>query len=89
MSLPRYPEYKDSGAEWLGEVPMHWDVLSIKRLSPVQRGASPRPIDDPKYFDDDGEYAWVRIADVSASSGVLAESTQQLGLSEFLCVRRE
>ena len=24
MSLPRYPEYKDSGVEWLGEVPGHW-----------------------------------------------------------------
>ena len=26
MSLPRYPEYKDSGVEWLGEVPGHWEV---------------------------------------------------------------
>lgn len=24
MSLPRYPEYKDSGEEWLGDVPTHW-----------------------------------------------------------------
>ncbi|MDN7908313.1 restriction endonuclease subunit S [Burkholderia diffusa] len=78
MSLPRYPKYKNSGVEWLGEVPNHWEVLSIKRLSPVQRGASPRPIDDPKYFDDEGEYAWVRIADVSASNGVLTETTQRL-----------
>lgn len=29
MSLPRYPEYKDSGVEWLGEVPGHWDVKRI------------------------------------------------------------
>ena len=78
MSLPRYPKYKNSGVEWLGEVPSHWEVLSIKRLSPVQRGASPRPIDDPKYFDDQGEYAWVRIADVSASNGLLTETTQRL-----------
>ncbi|MCA8072084.1 restriction endonuclease subunit S [Burkholderia vietnamiensis] len=78
MSLPTYPSYKDSGVEWLGAVPSHWEVLSIKRLSPVQRGASPRPIDDPKYFDDNGEYAWVRIADVSASDGVLTETAQRL-----------
>src|SRR5690349_14567463 len=26
MTFPRYPEYKDSGVEWLGEVPAHWDV---------------------------------------------------------------
>ena len=69
---------KDSGIEWLGQVPKHWEVISIKWLSPVRRGASPRPIDDPKYFDDDGEFAWVRIADVSACDGILHQTTQQL-----------
>lgn len=78
MSVAPYPEYKDSGVEWIGAVPAHWNVLAIKRLSPVQRGASPRPIDDPRYFDDDGEFAWVRIADVTASDGVLRETTQRL-----------
>lgn len=78
MSFPRYPEYKDSGVRWLGEVPAHWTVIAIKWLSPVLRGASPRPIDDPKFFDDEGEFAWVRIADVSASHGVLQATTQRL-----------
>ncbi|MEB7912970.1 restriction endonuclease subunit S [Citrobacter portucalensis] len=27
-----YPEYKDSGVEWLGEVPSHWEILSAKRM---------------------------------------------------------
>ncbi|MDQ7882033.1 restriction endonuclease subunit S [Atlantibacter hermannii] len=27
-----YPEYKDSGVEWLGEVPNHWKTVSISRL---------------------------------------------------------
>ncbi|MDP1984800.1 MAG: restriction endonuclease subunit S [Sulfuritalea sp.] len=31
MSFPRYPNYKDSGVEWLGEVPEHWDVEPFKR----------------------------------------------------------
>ncbi|MFK3872124.1 restriction endonuclease subunit S [Pseudoalteromonas rhizosphaerae] len=69
---------KDSGVEWLGEVPEHWDVKYIKHLSQVKRGASPRPIDDPKYFDDDGEYAWVRIADVSSAGMYLTSTTQRL-----------
>ena len=70
---------KDSGVPWLGEVPKHWEVKAIKWLSPVQRGASPRPIDDPKYFDDEGEYAWVRIADVTAAEdGYLRITTQRL-----------
>jgi type I restriction enzyme S subunit len=29
MSFPRYPSYKDSGVEWLGGVPEHWDVRRI------------------------------------------------------------
>ena len=28
-----YTEYKDSGVEWLGEVPNDWDILSIARVS--------------------------------------------------------
>ncbi|EPZ16448.1 hypothetical protein M622_12905 [Thauera terpenica 58Eu] len=32
MSFPRYPEYKDSGVEWLGEVPSHWEISRIKQL---------------------------------------------------------
>ncbi|HGL6802443.1 TPA: restriction endonuclease subunit S [Citrobacter amalonaticus] len=27
-----YPEYKDSGVEWLGEIPVHWRTISIARL---------------------------------------------------------
>lgn len=38
MSFPRYHEYKDSGVEWLGEVPEHWDVKRLKFLCKVQTG---------------------------------------------------
>lgn len=81
---------KDSGVEWLGEVPAHWKVVAIKWITPVLRGASPRPIDDPVYFEDEGEYAWVRIADVSASDGILSETTQRLSnLGASLSVKLE
>ena len=73
-----YPEYKDSGVEWLGDIPEHWEVIKIKHLSSVKRGASPRPIDDPKYFDEDGDYSWVRIADVSASDTYLYRTSQMM-----------
>ena len=29
MSFPRYPKYKPSDVEWLGEVPEHW---ALKRI---------------------------------------------------------
>jgi type I restriction enzyme S subunit len=69
---------KPSGVEWLGDVPEHWDVKRLKWDSAVFRGASPRPIDNPIYFDDDGEYAWVRIADVTAAGTYLRETKQRL-----------
>jgi type I restriction enzyme S subunit len=31
MSFPRYERYKDSGVEWLGAVPDHWEVMRLKR----------------------------------------------------------
>ncbi|MDZ7939145.1 MAG: hypothetical protein U5M53_13065 [Rhodoferax sp.] len=30
MSFSRYPNYKDSGVEWLGEVPGHWEVKRVR-----------------------------------------------------------
>ncbi|AIC19521.1 restriction endonuclease subunit S [Pseudomonas chlororaphis] len=33
MSFSAYPEYKDSGVEWLGEVPIHWVLTPIKHLA--------------------------------------------------------
>ena len=30
MSFPRYPAYKPSGVEWLGEVPEHWETLRLR-----------------------------------------------------------
>jgi len=78
MKFKKYPEYKDSGVEWLGKIPENWQKLMIKRLSKIRRGASPRPIEDPKYFDDKGKYAWVRIADVTASKMYLENTTQTL-----------
>ena len=87
--MKRYPKYKDSGVEWIGEIPNNWKVLKIKRLTSIKRGASPRPIDDPKYFDENGEFSWVRIADVTASERYLKQTTQTLSeLGSSLSVKR-
>ena len=32
----RYDSYKDSGVEWIGEVPEHWNVKRLKELSNIQ-----------------------------------------------------
>ena len=50
MSFPRYPEYKNSGVEWLGEVPGHWDVQPFKHQ--VDRNDGGVWGEDPDGIDD-------------------------------------
>ena len=45
----RYPEYKDSGVEWLGEIPAHWsakrltDIANLINASPLTPSGSTDP----------------------------------------------
>ena len=66
MSLPRYPEYKDSGVDWLGEVPAHWQVQPLKTRYTVVGGSTPKS-DVAEYWD--GDINWVTPADLSKLSG--------------------
>jgi len=38
MSFPKYDRYKDSGVEWLGEVPQQWELLKLKRICLLKSG---------------------------------------------------
>jgi type I restriction enzyme S subunit len=42
----RYERYKDSGVEWIGEIPEHWDVIKLKFLSTIFKGKNPRITDE-------------------------------------------
>jgi len=35
LSIKRYSSYKDSGVEWLGEVPEHWKIKRLKDLTKI------------------------------------------------------
>lgn len=53
-----------------------WKSKSLAALARIQRGASPRPIDDPRWFDDSSQVGWVRISDVT-QAGMYLEVTEQ------------
>ncbi|GLS15623.1 restriction endonuclease subunit S [Hydrogenophaga electricum] len=40
MSFPRYPAYKDSGVDGLGELPEHWALTRLKFVANVQTGVA-------------------------------------------------
>ena len=42
MKLEPYPEYKDSGVEWLGDVPAHWEAWKISHaFGAIGSGTTP------------------------------------------------
>ena len=38
--MERYSEYKDSGVQWLGEIPSHWKVVPFKSVFELAKGLS-------------------------------------------------
>ncbi|QPF37340.1 restriction endonuclease subunit S [Acinetobacter sp. TTH0-4] len=61
----KYAEYKDSGVEWLGEIPDHWQVSKVKYLAPFQVGWTPPTKDDANFI---GENLWVNISDLKGKT---------------------
>ena len=43
--MVRYDSYKDSGVEWLGDIPSHWDKIKLKYKGDVIIGLSYKPDD--------------------------------------------
>lgn len=64
MSLPRYLAYRDSGVEWLGELPAHWDVKPIRTLATLNDEVLPESTPE------DFEIQYVDIGSVSLIAGI-------------------
>lgn len=55
-----------------------WEVKKLGDIATIVRGASPRPIENPIWFDEISGIGWVRISDVTKSKKTLKETTQKL-----------
>jgi type I restriction enzyme, S subunit len=64
MSLPRYPQYKNSKVEWLGRVPHGWDVMRLMRVASVNDDVLPEST-SPTF-----EIEYVDIGSVSLDRGI-------------------
>jgi type I restriction enzyme S subunit len=51
-------EMKDSGVEWIGEIPSHWIKSKLKFVSKIITGNTPPTKDEDNY--ESGEYLWVK-----------------------------
>jgi type I restriction enzyme S subunit len=72
---------KDSGVEWLGKVPAHWDVVPVKFFARVGNGSTPNR-DRADYWED-GNFPW--LSSTVVNQGIVTEPTQlvtQIALAE-------
>ena len=67
--MERYNEYKDSGVQWLGEIPSHWEVVRLKSV--IKDSQSGVWGEDPKH--DGSDTLCLRVADFNYNNGYLKE----------------
>ncbi|SEM27895.1 type I restriction enzyme, S subunit [Chryseobacterium taichungense] len=68
-----------------------WDIKKLGDVCEIKRGASPRPISESKWFDEDSKIGWVRISDVTKSNKYLEKTEQYLsnaGISKSRLVKK-
>ena len=61
--LVRYDAYRDSGVEWLNEIPQHWHMERVKNITKTQSGTTPQS-DTSEYYEN-GTNFWVRTTDLN------------------------
>ena len=67
---------KDSGVEWLGEVPEHWDAAKMKHRFRTTSGSTPNSEALDVYYttdDDDEAIPWIRTTDINNDEVNVAE----------------
>lgn len=50
---------KDSGIEWIGEIPDEWGISTLGKISSIVTGSTPPKLDDNKYYAENG-LKWVK-----------------------------
>ncbi len=65
INIKKYDKYKASGIEWIGEIPVEWDIKRLKILANIQTGNTPpKEHSTNTYYSDDG-MLWVKPDNLS------------------------
>lgn len=70
-------EMKDSGVEWVGEIPKEWVCEKIKYATSISRGLfNHRPRNDERYYN--GKYPFIQTGDVANATKYIVSYSQTL-----------
>ena len=68
---------KDSGVEWIGEIPEEWTCEKLKYVTTISRGLfNHRPRSDERYYN--GNYPFVQTGDVAQATKYITSYSQTL-----------
>jgi len=62
--MEKYEKYKDSGIEWIGEIPEHWEVKKLNYCFSVI-GSGTTPTAGKTEYYNNGEYNWLQTGDLN------------------------
>lgn len=69
---------KDSGIEWIGEIPEHWNIIKTKNAFKIISGATPKT-DNITYWD--GEIIWITPADYKTEDRIIKSGKRNITLA--------
>jgi type I restriction enzyme, S subunit len=82
--MKKYPKYKDSGVEWLGEIPSDWVVIPLKHFCDVRDGTH----DTPKYVTPDIN-SLPLVTSKDLFNGILSlEYTNHISSNDYEIIKR-
>lgn len=68
---------KDSGVDWIGSMPINWEIIKLKYITDVSRGLfNHRPRNDPRLYD--GKYPFIQTGDVARAKKYITTYSQTL-----------
>lgn len=67
---------KDSGVEWIGEIPEHWDVTKLKNVLTLKTGTTPKAFEDIN--ESDKLINWYTPSDILENGNIIISSERKL-----------
>ena len=72
--MKRYSKYKDSGIEWLGEIPREWNPIRLKRIFNVVNGSTPKS-SKSSYWN--GQIVWITPNDLGKLRDIFFKDSER------------
>jgi len=79
-------EMKDSGVEWIGEIPAEWSICPLKRLAAIQTGSTPSKTSSESFYSSITGTPWIKPDNLGFSSSI--ETTAEFLTEEGCSVAR-